>query len=201
MISEALLDKLKDRSLVLAKARIGNIWASKSDNDRTFEVTNPSTGEMLAILPDMARPETARAIDSAQSAQREWARLTGKERAAILRKLYDLVVENADDLAIILTMEMGKPLAESRGEILYGAAYIEWFAEEAKRVYGDTIPGHQQDKRIIVIKQPVGVVGALELPKCHARKENGSCPCCWLRNGFETCSRNTALGHRARCTG
>ena len=161
MIAQTLLGKLNDPALVTARARIGNVWTASSDSGHSFEVTNPSTGEKLAVLPDMGRPETARAIDAAHTAQRKWAALTGKERAAILRKLYDLIVDNADDLAIILTMEMGKPLAEARGEILYGAAYVEWFAEEAKRVYGDTIPGHQQDKRIIVIKQPVGVVGAI----------------------------------------
>ena len=161
MIAATLLGKLNDPGLATAKARIGAVWASSSDSGRTFEVTNPSTGETLAFLPDMGRAETARAIDAAHAAQRAWARLTGKERAAVLRKLYDLVVDNADDLAIILTMEMGKPLSEARGEVLYGAAYIEWFAEESKRVYGDTIPGHEQDKRIVVIKQPVGVVGAI----------------------------------------
>lgn len=102
---------------------------------------------MIATLPDMNRAEAARAIDAAYR-----ARKTGKERAAVLRKLYDLIVANADHLATILTMEMGKPLAEAKGEILYGASCVEWFGEEAKRVYGNTIPGHQQDKRIIVIK-------------------------------------------------
>ncbi|TGV43188.1 aldehyde dehydrogenase family protein, partial [Mesorhizobium sp. M2D.F.Ca.ET.160.01.1.1] len=93
--------------------------------------------------------------------QKNWAKRTGKERAAVLRKLYDLIVSNVDDLATILTLEMGKPWTEAKGEILYGASYVEWFGEEAKRVYGDTIPGHQPDKRIIVIKQPIGVVGAI----------------------------------------
>ncbi|WP_158693562.1 aldehyde dehydrogenase family protein, partial [Neorhizobium alkalisoli] len=127
----------------------------------TFDVSNPSTGEVIASLPDMTRADAARAIDAAHTAQKEWARMTGKERGAVLRKLYDLMVANADDLAAILTIEMGKPLAEAKGEILYGASYVEWFGEEAKRVYGDTIPGHQQDKRIIVLKQPVGVVASI----------------------------------------
>lgn len=160
-ISDKLLSKLKDASLVTDKALIAGEWIAASDAGKTFEVTNPSTGDVVAVLPDMNRAETARAIDAACLAQKAWARKTGKERAAVLRRLYDLMVANADDLAAILTMEMGKPLAEARGEILYGAAYVEWFGEEAKRVYGDTIPGHQPDKRIIVIRQPVGVVAAI----------------------------------------
>jgi succinate-semialdehyde dehydrogenase/glutarate-semialdehyde dehydrogenase len=160
-IADTLLSKLKDPSLVTDKAYIAGEWVAKSDSGKTFDVTNPSTGDVIATLPDMNRAETARAIDAAYIAQKAWAKKTGKERAGVLRKLYDLMVANADDLAAILTMEMGKPLAEAKGEILYGAAYVEWFGEEAKRVYGDTIPGHQGDKRIIVIKQPVGVVAAI----------------------------------------
>ena len=160
-ISPTLISKLKDPSLVIDQALIAGEWISKSDSGQTFEVTNPSNGEVIATLPDMNRAETARAIDAAYKAQKEWAKKTGKERAVVLRKLYDLIVANADDLAAILTIEMGKPLAEAKGEVLYGASYVEWFGEEAKRVYGDHIPGHQQDKRIIVIKQPVGVVAAI----------------------------------------
>lgn len=160
-ISEKLLSKLKDPSLVADKALIGGIWVGASDHEKTFKVINPSTGDVIATLPDMNRAEAARAIDAAYQAQKQWAKRTGKERAAVLRKLHDLLVANADDLATILTMEMGKPIAEAKGEILSGAAYVEWFGEEAKRVYGDTIPAHQQDKRLIVIKQPVGVVAAI----------------------------------------
>ena len=109
----------------------------------------------------MGIADTKLAIESASKAQKSWAAKTGKERSQILRKWYDLIIENKDDLAKILTAEMGKPLAEALGEITYGASFVEWFAEEAKRVYGDTIPGHQEDKRIVVIKQPVGVVGAI----------------------------------------
>jgi succinate-semialdehyde dehydrogenase/glutarate-semialdehyde dehydrogenase len=161
MISDKLTSRLKDPSLVTDKALIAGEWLAGSDSGKTFDVTNPSTGDVIATLPDMNRAETRRAIDAAHKAQKAWAKKTGKERAAVLRKLYDLMVANADDLATILTMEMGKPWPEARGEILYGAAYVEWFGEEAKRVYGDTIPGHQQDKRIIVVKQPVGVVAAI----------------------------------------
>ncbi|PWJ93712.1 MULTISPECIES: NAD-dependent succinate-semialdehyde dehydrogenase [Mesorhizobium] len=160
-ISNALLARLKDPSLVTDKALIAGEWLSAADGGKSFDITNPSTGDVIATLPDMGRAEAARAVDAAYKAQKDWAKKTAKDRAAILRRLYDLMLANADDLAAILTMEMGKPLAEARGEILYGASYVEWFGEEAKRVYGDTIPGHQQDKRIIVLKQPVGVVAAI----------------------------------------
>ena len=160
-ISEKLLARLNDASLVTDKAPIAGEWVAASDSGKTFSVTNPATGEVIAVLPDMSRAEAARAIDAAHAAQKAWAKKTGKERAAVLRRLYELMVANADDLAAILTMEMGKPLAEARGEILYGASYVEWFGEEAKRIYGDTIPGHQPDKRIIVVRQPIGVVAAI----------------------------------------
>ena len=160
-ISEALLSRLKDRSLITDQAPVGGIWLGAGEASATFEVKNPSTGETIATLPNLGRADAHRAIDVAHRAQVNWAKKTGKERAAILRKLYDLMVANVDDLASILTMEMGKPFAEARGEILYGASYVEWFGEEAKRVYGDTIPGHQQDKRILVLKQPIGVVAAI----------------------------------------
>ncbi|MDH4440796.1 MAG: NAD-dependent succinate-semialdehyde dehydrogenase [Rhizobium sp.] len=160
-ISTVLSSKLKDPTLATDKSLVGNDWVAASASGKTFDVTNPANGDVIATLPDLERSEVAKAIDVAYISQKAWAKKTGKERAAILRKWNDLMVANADDLATILTMEMGKPLAEARGEILYGASYVEWFAEEAKRVYGDTIPGHQPDKRIMVIKQPIGVVGAI----------------------------------------
>lgn len=160
-ISNSLASRLKDPSLATDRALVGADWVSQSESGKTFDVTNPANGEVIATLPDLGKVEVTRAIDAAYKAQKAWARKTGKERAAVLRRLYDLMVANADDLATILTMEMGKPWPEARGEILYGASYVEWFGEEAKRVYGDTIPGHQPDKRILVIKQPVGVVGAI----------------------------------------
>ncbi|MFN4207971.1 MAG: NAD-dependent succinate-semialdehyde dehydrogenase [Agrobacterium albertimagni] len=160
-ISNILTDKLKDPTLATDKSLAGNEWLAASQSGKTFEVTNPATGDVIAVLPDLSKAEVEKAIDAAHTAQKAWAKKTGKERAAVLRKLNDLMVANADDLATILTMEMGKPWPEARGEILYGASYVEWFAEEAKRVYGDTIPGHQADKRIMVIKQPIGVVGAI----------------------------------------
>lgn len=160
-ISTTLTSKLKDPSLATDKSLVGADWLSASDSGKTFDVTNPANGEVIATLPDLGKAEVTRAIDAAYKAQKAWAKKTGKERAGIMRKLYDLMVANADDLATILTMEMGKPWPEARGEILYGASYVEWFGEEAKRVYGDTIPGHQADKRIMIIKQPIGVVGAI----------------------------------------
>ncbi len=160
-IAKSLLDRLKDPSLVVETAFIGGHPVAAAAGGATFDVLNPATGERLATLPSLGRAEAAAAIAVAETAQKAWAARTGKDRAAILRRLYDLMVANADDLAAILTAEMGKPLAEAKGEILYGAAYVEWFGEEAKRIYGDTIPGHQPDKRIIVTKQPVGVVAAI----------------------------------------
>lgn len=160
-ITDALNVRLKDRSLLRAAAFIGGRWLETAENGTTFEVTNPSTGEVLAVLPNCGVAEAKLAITAADGAQPAWAKMTGKARAAVLRKLYDLMVENAEDLAAIMTAEQGKPVAEAKGEVLYGASYVEWFGEEAKRVYGDTIPGHQEDKRIIVIKQPVGVVATI----------------------------------------
>ncbi|MBW8787442.1 NAD-dependent succinate-semialdehyde dehydrogenase [Rhizobium leguminosarum] len=139
---------------------IDGVWTS-GDATKTFDVLNPATGELLASLPDMGAAETRAAIDAAHAAQPAWAARPAKERSAILRKWFDLMVAKADELAAILTAEMGKPFPEARGEILYAAAYIEWYAEEAKRIYGETIPAPSDDKRMIVIRQPVGVVGTI----------------------------------------
>lgn len=149
---------LKDPSLLETRAYVNGVWVTK---DRTFNVSNPATGDIIATVADLTAQDTKDAIDAAYAAKADWAAWTGKERSAVLRKWYDLMVANADDLATILTAEMGKPWAEARGEVMYGAGYVEWFAEEAKRVYGDIIPGHQRDKRIVVLKQPVGVVGSI----------------------------------------
>jgi succinate-semialdehyde dehydrogenase/glutarate-semialdehyde dehydrogenase len=161
MIATSVSDRLNDTSLVVEAALVAGRWVEKASSGTTFAVTNPSTGETLAQLPDMGPHEAGEAIDAAYAAQKGWAAQTSKERSAVLRRLYDLMVENVDDLAAILTAEMGKPLAEAKGEVLYGASYVEWFAEEAKRVYGDIIPGHQGDKRIVVLKQPIGVVASI----------------------------------------
>jgi succinate-semialdehyde dehydrogenase/glutarate-semialdehyde dehydrogenase len=161
MLDRTNLDSLlDDPALLRRKAFVAGDWIA-ADGGGSFAVTNPARGDVLAELPDLGRAETARAIDAAHAAQTDWAARTGKERAAVLRALYDLMVANADDLARILTAEMGKPLAEARGEVLYGASYVEWFGEEAKRLYGEVIPGHQRDKRILVVRQPVGVVGSI----------------------------------------
>ncbi|AYG64678.1 MULTISPECIES: NAD-dependent succinate-semialdehyde dehydrogenase [unclassified Rhizobium] len=143
-----------------AAGYINGAWTAGGAT-KTFDVINPATGEVLASLPDMGAAETTAAIDAAYIAQLAWAARPAKERAAILRKWFDLMVANADELAAILTAEMGKPLAEAKGEILYAASYVEWYAEEAKRIYGETIPAPSNDKRMIVIKQPVGVVGTI----------------------------------------
>ena len=159
--STTLFDRLNNKSLLKSAGFVAGEWVGSSDSGKTFDVTNPSTNEVITQLPDMSVSETKTAIDVAYIAQKEWAAWTGKERAAVLRKWHDLMVAHADDLGAILTAEMGKPLAEAKGEILYGASFVEWFGEEAKRVYGDVIPGHQRDKRIVVLKQPVGVVAAI----------------------------------------
>ena len=151
---------LKDSSLLVTKAYVAGQWID-ADDGATFAVTNPARGDVICKLPDLGRDETSRAIAAADAARHEWAARTGKERAAVLRKWYDLMVANADDLGAILTAEMGKPLPEAKGEVLYGASFVEWFAEEAKRIYGETIPGHQRDKRITVIKQPIGVAASI----------------------------------------
>ncbi|MGB2893864.1 MAG: NAD-dependent succinate-semialdehyde dehydrogenase, partial [Albidovulum sp.] len=155
-----LRSRLKDPSLLVTQAYVAGQWVN-ADDGATFPVTNPARGDVICTVPDLGRAETARAIEAADKARHEWAARTGKERAAVLRKWYDLMVENADDLGAILTAEMGKPLAEARGEVLYGASFVEWFSEEAKRIYGETIPGHQRDKRITVIKQPIGVAASI----------------------------------------
>ena len=160
-MTKKLADMLKNPDLLVSAALVGGEWVKTAPSGKSFDVLNPSTGEVITSLPDLGVDETKSAIDAAYVAQKDWAAKTGKERSAVLRKLYDLMVANADDLGAILTAEMGKPLAEAKGEILYGASFIEWFAEEAKRVYGDVIPGHQPDKRIIVLKQPVGVVASI----------------------------------------
>jgi succinate-semialdehyde dehydrogenase/glutarate-semialdehyde dehydrogenase len=149
-----------EQELLKQAGFIDGAWVA-ADSGATFAVTNPATGETIATVPDMGAAETKRAIDAAAAALPGWAALTAKERAAILRKWFDLLMAHQEPLARILTAEQGKSLAEARGEIAYGASFIEWFAEEAKRLYGDVIPGHQRDKRLIVLKQPIGVVGAI----------------------------------------
>ncbi len=149
---------LRDPSLLESRAYVSGNWI---ETGKTFPVENPATGTLIRDVTDLDVTGVRRAIEAASDAKAAWAAKTGKQRGSILRQWHDLMIDNADDLARILTAEMGKPLAEARGEILYGASFIEWFAEEAKRIYGDVIPGHQDDKRIMVLKQPVGVVGSI----------------------------------------
>jgi len=159
MTTTDLKSMLNDSALLAEKAYVGGQWVD-GDNG-TFEVTNPARGDVIAHVADLSRAQVAHAIDTAQAAQKEWAKWTGKERAAVLRRFFDLMMENQHDLGVILTAEQGKPLNEAKGEIAYGASFIEFFGEEAKRVYGETIPGHQRDKRITVIKQPIGVAASI----------------------------------------
>ena len=151
---------LKDPTLFRQQCYVDGTWVD-ADDGGTIEVDNPADNSVVGTIPKMGAAETRRAIEAANDAYPDWRARTGKERAAILRKWYELVMENQEDLAVLMTTEQGKPLAESMGEIVYGASFIEWFAEEAKRIYGDTIPQHQHDKRIVVIKEPVGVVASI----------------------------------------
>lgn len=152
--------QISDQSLLKTRAYINGQWVD-ADNGATVPVTNPANGEVIAEVAKCSTAETRRAIEAAEAAFPDWRNRTAKERAACLRKWFNLMMEAQEDLALIMTTEQGKPLAESRGEIAYGANYIEWFAEEAKRIYGDTIPQPSNDKRIVCIKQPVGVVACI----------------------------------------
>ena len=155
-----LASLLKDPSLLATQGYLAGDWVD-GEGGATFDVYNPARGDVIAQVADFRRAQASQAIAAAQTAQKEWAVMTAKERSVILRRWFDLMMENADDLAVILTAEQGKPLAEAKGEIAYGASFIEFFAEEAKRVYGETIPGHQRDKRITVLKQPIGVAASI----------------------------------------
>ncbi|CAM3080315.1 succinate semialdehyde dehydrogenase [Paracoccus aminovorans] len=151
---------LKDPSLLETRAYVAGEWV-EADDGSTFAVVNPARGDVIAQVADLSRAEVARAIAAAAEAMKAWSARTAKERAQIMRKWFDLMMENQDDLGRILTAEQGKPLPEAKGEIAYGASFIEWFGEEAKRIYGETIPGHQPDKRLTVIRQPIGVVASI----------------------------------------
>lgn len=151
---------LKNPSLFRQQCYINGQWLD-ADNGQTINVTNPATNDVIGTVPKMGTDETRKAIEVAEKAQVAWRRKTAKERSVILRRWYDLLLKNQEDLALLLTLEQGKPLAEAKGEIAYGASYLEWFAEEAKRIYGDVIPGHMDDKRVMVLKQPIGVTAAI----------------------------------------
>ena len=152
--------QLNDPTLFRQQALINGRWRDASSKE-TLAVTNPANGQQLGSVPKMGSAETREAIDAAAGALPAWRALTAKERSAILRRWFELMMEHQDDLARLMTLEQGKPLAEAKGEISYAASFIEWFAEEGKRIYGDTIPGHQADKRLLVIKQPIGVTAAI----------------------------------------
>jgi len=148
---------LKDLSLLKQQCYVGGAWVGTPE----MEVTNPATGEVIAYVPRFGTEETAQAIDAANEAFASWGRMLAKERSKLVRRWFELQMEHLEDLALIMTSEQGKPLAEARGEVAYAAGFTELFAEEAKRAYGETIPTHRQDGRIVVIKQPIGVVGAI----------------------------------------
>jgi len=152
--------QLNDSRLFRHQCYVAGQWID-ADDGATFAVANPATGEKLADVAKLGQAETRRAIEAADAAWKPWRAKTAKERANILRKWFNLMIENTDDLARLMTAEQGKPLAESKGEIVYAASFVEWFAEESKRIYGDTIPQHGADKRIVVIKEPIGVVAAI----------------------------------------
>ncbi|MBZ0259126.1 MAG: NAD-dependent succinate-semialdehyde dehydrogenase [Hyphomicrobiales bacterium] len=156
--TQALGDILKDKSLLKDKCYVDGKWLSAS---KSIDVTNPVNESVIGSVPNMGKAETRQAIEAAEKAQKDWAKKTAKERSAILRKWFTLMMENQEDLAQIMTAEQGKPLAESRGEVGYGASFIEFFAEEARRIYGETIPSPFANGRMVVIKQPVGVVAAI----------------------------------------
>ncbi len=151
---------LRDMSLFREQAFLAGHWENAA-NGKTRPVFNPANGAQIGTIPDMGAAETRRAIEAADKALPDWRSRTAKERAQLLRTWFDLMMANQEDLAVLMTVEQGKPLAESRAEIAYAASFLEWFAEEAKRVYGDVIPSHGRDKRIVVLKQPIGVTVAI----------------------------------------
>ncbi len=155
-----LKSMLSRPDLVCTQAYVGGKWVD-AQSGKTFDVTNPARGDVIAKVADLSRAEIAQAIDAAEEARHAWAARTGKDRANVLRKWFDALMAHQEDLARIMTAEQGKPMAESRGEVAYGASFIEWFAEEAKRNYGETIPAHLPNARIQVIKQPIGVAAGI----------------------------------------
>src|SRR6184192_1497000 len=157
---ESPTTQLKDPRLFREACYVNGQWVQAASG-QSLNVDNPATGEIIGTVPKLSAAETRQAIEAANRAFPAWSKKTAKERAAILRRWFDLMMANQDDLARLMTLEQGKPLSESQGEVAYAAAFLEWFGEEAKRIYGDTIPQHQADKRIVVIKQPIGVVACI----------------------------------------
>lgn len=158
-----MLDHLKNKKLFTEKVYLNGSWVGINDTDKKegILVTNPANGQKIGSVPSLNKTEVSQVINQAENAFQSWKLKTAKERAAILKRFYDLIIENKKDLALLMTLEQGKPIAESEGEIVYAASFIEWFAEEGKRIYGDIIPTHDVQRRILVLKQPIGVVAAI----------------------------------------
>src|SRR6202521_773381 len=159
-VAASVAAQLKDSRLFREACYVDGQWI-QAISGGTINVDNPATGEIIGKVPKLSGTETKQAIEAANRAFASWSKKTGKERAAVLRRWFDLMMANQEDLARLMTLEQGKPLSESRGEVAYAAAFLEWFGEEAKRVYGETIPQHEADKRIVVLKQPIGVVACI----------------------------------------
>ena len=155
--------KLNDPTLLVERCYVGGAWIGEP----TDPVDNPATGEVLARVPKFGAAETTQAVEQAGEAFKSWSKRTAKERSVIMRRWFELMIANKEDIALIMTSEQGKPLAEARGEVDYAASFIEFYAEEAKRVYGETIPSHRADARIIVARQPIGVIAAMTPIGCR----------------------------------
>ena len=178
---------LQDPDLFRQQAYIGGRWCD-AESGATIEVNNPATGEILGTVPRMGANETWRAIEAAKDAFADWGRRPAKERSDLMRRWYDLIMANVDDLGALMTAEQGKPLAEAKGEVAYAASFIEWFAEEAKRVYGDTIPSPWQDRRLVVIKQPIGVCAAItpwNFPAAMIASKSWAGTRLWMHHGLQ----------------
>jgi succinate-semialdehyde dehydrogenase/glutarate-semialdehyde dehydrogenase len=187
---------LRDASLLKTAGYIDGAWVA-ADSGETFPITNPATGEVIATVPNMGAAETRRAIVAAEKAQKAWAKKTAKERSNIIRKWAELMLANQEDLAVLMTAEQGKPLAEARGEVAYAASFFEWFAEEARRVYGEVIPGHQPDKRLIVLKRAGRRLRgdhAVELPRRDDHPQGRPRACGRLRHGGQAGRADAPVG-------
>lgn len=199
--------KLADADLLRQQCFVDGAWI-QAGGGRVIEVHNPANGELIGTVPELDGTETRNAIEAAHSAFPEWSARTAKDRSAILRRWYELMLDNADDLAMLMTAEQGKPLVEARGEVTYAASFIEWFAEEGKRVYGDVIPSHQADKRIVVLRQPIGVVAAItpwNFPSAMITRKAGpalASGCCFVcKPAAQTPYSALALAELARRAG
>ncbi len=187
-------------SLIRQQCYVNGVWTGSP----SLPVTNPATGEILASVPDFGAAETRAAIEAAHAAFTPWSRMLAKERSALLRRWFELIVAHADELALLMTSEQGKPLAEAKGEVLYGASFVEFYAEEAKRIYGETIPSPRAGGRIVVLKQPVGRRGrhhAVEFPAGHDHPQGRARAGGRLHGGVQTGARDAAHRPGAGRTG